>query len=341
MNSLEKKTGFVLGKFMPPHNGHVYLFEFARHYVDELVIVVETARNQPIPGELRFQWVREMFPDVQVLHLTDENPQEPSEHPEFWSIWENSLRRVLPFEPDFLFASEQYGWKLAEVMKAQFVPVDLERTAIPISGTAIRKDPQKYWDYLPRITRPWFTKRVCIFGPESTGKSTLTRRLAKHFETVWVPEYARTHIESRGGDISLDDIPMIARGQMAAEDALAFDSQGFLFCDTDLVTTTIWSNWLFGECPDWIEREAAARSYDLYLLTDVDVPWVDDAIRYLPKERQTFFDKCVSELKQRDRPFVVIRGDWEQRLEVAIEAVEAVEAVDRGDWSFQHGDRKA
>ena len=78
----------VLGKFLPPHLGHVYLIEFAREYVDDLSVVVGTLRAEPIPGELRFLWMRELFPDVRVVHLTDENPQHPEEHPEFWRIWQ-------------------------------------------------------------------------------------------------------------------------------------------------------------------------------------------------------------------------------------------------------------
>lgn len=317
-----KKTGFVLGKFMPPHLGHVYLFDFARSYVDELAIIVETERDQPIPGKIRFSWVREMFPSTTVLHLTDENPQDPSEHPDFWKIWEGSLRRILPFQPDYVFASENYGWKLAEVMGAEFVPVDIDRTSVPVSGTAIRNDPMTHWKHLPRITRPWFAKRVCVFGPESTGKSTLARQLSAHFNTTWVPEYARTHIESRSGEICLDDISLIARGQMAAEDALAFNANRVLFSDTDLITTTIWSDWLFDSCPNWIREEAVKRTYDLYLVTDVDVPWVADAVRYLPEERKSFFNRCIAELEQLKRPYVVISGDWDKRLKNSIAHVE-------------------
>lgn len=318
----DKTRGFVLGKFMPPHLGHVFLFDFARHYVDELVIIVETQQGQPIPGELRFEWVREMFPTVTVLHLTDENPQDPSEHPDFWNIWQQSLANILPFKPDFVFASEQYGWKLAEVMGAQFVPVDFDRSAMPISGTEVRNAPLKNWQFLPRITRPYFVKRVCVFGPESTGKSTLARNLANHFDTVYVPEYARTHIESRDGKIELPDIPMIARGQISAEDALAFNANRLMFCDTDLITTTIWSDWLFHECPEWIRREADKRQYDLYLLTDVDVPWVEDQVRYLPEERTSFLKKCIHELSSRERRFVRVSGSWEQRWRTAVEAVQ-------------------
>lgn len=313
--------GMVLGKFLPPHNGHMFLFNFAQNYVDELTILVESLPDQPIPGELRYEWVRDMFPKVTVLHLTDANPQDPSEHPDFWNIWKTSLDRILSHPIDFVFASEDYGWKLAEVLSAKFIPVDIARAAVPVSGTAIRENPFEHWEFLPSIVRSYFAKRICIFGPESTGKSTLTRDLAKHFQTRFVPEYARTHLEQRGGKIELADIPSIAKGQMASEDALALQGDKLLFCDTDLITTTIWSDWLFGECPKWLKTEADRRLYDLYLLTDVDVPWVGDAVRYLPNERESFLKRCEDELTQRNRPFIKLSGDWEHRFKTAVDAV--------------------
>ena len=162
----------------------------------------------------------------------------------------------------------------------------------------------------------------------------MCRDLAKHFNTVFVPEYARTYIETnsqRGRqegreeyELSLEDIPFIARGQMAAEDAIAFNSNRVLFCDTDLLTTTIWSDWLFKSCPNWIAEEADDRKYDLYLVTDVDVPWVDDVVRYLPEERKSFLDRCLKELDDRSRNFVLLSGDWQNRFDKAVEAVEQV-----------------
>ena len=314
--------GMVLGKFMPPHLGHLYLLDFALNYVDELTIVVETQRGQPVPGELRYRWVCEMYPRANVVHLTDENPQDPSEHPDFWNIWKASLTRILPHRPDFVFASEDYGWKLSEVLGATFVPVDIARGSVPVSGTAIRNEPLKHWTFIPRVVRPYFVKRVCVFGPESTGKSTLTTDLARRFATVAVPEYARTHLEAQGGIISAADIPKIARGQMATEDALALNADRVLFCDTDLLLTSIWSRWLYGSCPEWIESEAECRRYDLYLVTDVDVPWVGDSVRYLPEERRSFLERCVGELERLGRRYVMVSGDWETRLRAATKAVE-------------------
>jgi HTH-type transcriptional regulator, transcriptional repressor of NAD biosynthesis genes len=319
---MKKTNGMLLGKFMPPHLGHVYLVEFARNYVDNLTVVVGSIAAEPITGELRYRWMRELFADVNVVHLTDENPQQPSEHPDFWQIWHDSLRRILPVQPDYVFASEDYGWKLAEVLGAQFVPVDRERAIVPISASAIRNDPWQYWQYLPICVRPYYARRVCIFGPESTGKSRLAKDLAEYFNTVRVTEYARTLLETQQGSIAASDIDRIARGQLASEDALVKQANRVLFCDTDLLTTVIWSETLFGDCPDWIRALADQRKYDLYLLTDIDTPWVSDPVRYLPQQREIFYQRCQQELESRALPYVKISGNWSERFRAAINAVE-------------------
>jgi len=317
-------TGMILGKFMPPHLGHVYCVEFARRFVDRLTVLVCSIEREPIPGRLRYEWMRELFPDCDVRHVTDEVPQEPAEHPEFWSIWKQLLRRELPSGPDYVFASESYGFPLAEILGSRFIPVDISRELVPVSGTVIRQSPLKYWQYLPAPVRPYFVKRVCVFGPESTGKTTLAANLAKHFQTLWVSEFARGLLDHKSGVCDRDDITLIARGQIAAEDALARQANRVLFCDTDLITTTIWSRELFGDCPQWIDDEADRRPYDLYLLLDVDVPWVDDSQRYLPHRRQEFFEKCRHELTRRGRRMVVVSGSWSERLDLAIREVDRI-----------------
>ncbi|MBS3030009.1 MAG: AAA family ATPase [Dolichospermum sp. DET50] len=315
-------TGMILGKFMPPHLGHQYLVDFARNYVDNLTVLVCSIQSEPIPGDLRYRWMREMFPDVNVVHVTDENPQEPKDHPDFWQIWYDSIRRVLPKGPDYVFASENYGWQLAEILEASYIPVDHARSLVTISGTQVRQNPFANWHYIPPCVRPYFACRVCIFGPESTGKSTLTQNLANHYNTVYVSEYARGLLDFKGGNCDFTDIPVIARGQMAAEDALVRQANKVIFCDTDLITTTIWSHVLFGKCPQWIEDEGNLREYNLYLLLDVDVPWVDDTQRCLPNYREEFRDHCIQALESRHRPYIIINGDWEQRWQKACMAVD-------------------
>lgn len=315
--------GMVLGKFLPPHQGHMYLVEFARRWVEDLTVVVGTLAAEPIPGALRYAWMRELFPDARVVHLEDENPQDPSEHPDFWTIWRTSLQRVLPPRPlTHVFASEPYGERLAAELGATFIPVDLGRVARPVSGTAIRRDPWAHWSFLPLVVRPHFLKRICIFGPESTGKSTLAAALARHYGTIAVPEYARTLIEWRKGELAESDLECIARGQIASEEALARQATHLLVCDTDVLTTRIWSEIMFDRCAPWIAAQARARSYDLTLLLDVDVPWIDDIVRYLPDDRRSFFDRCERMLRDAGRPYVVIRGDWDARWASAVAAVD-------------------
>jgi NadR type nicotinamide-nucleotide adenylyltransferase len=323
-------NGLVLGKFLPPHLGHVYLVEFARAYATRVTVVVGTLAREPIPGELRFRWMRELFPDLDVVHLTDENPQEPHEHPRFWDIWRESLLRITPNKPDLVFASEAYGERLAKELGARFVPVDIARSAVSVSGTAIRNDPMKHWRYLPRCVRPYFAKRVCVVGPESTGKSTLARDLAAHFGTTWVPEYARSLLEPRvesddpgeTAQVTRDDMIAIARGQMASEEALARNAERVLFSDTDALTTLLWNEHFFDKKDPALEELAARHTHDLYLLTSPDVPYVQDAVRYAPKERAAFFDRMRTELDARKRRFVVLDGHWEARRARAIAAVD-------------------
>ena len=267
-----------------------------------------------------------MFPDARVVHVTDDLPQEPAEHPHFWDIWRDVCRRAAPGGVDYVFASEPYGHKLAEVLDARFVCVDVDRQLFPVSGTMVRQAPLRHWHMLPECVRPYFVKRVCVFGPESTGKSTLARDLARHFDTVYAWEYARPLLDPQGGKCFADDIPRIVRGQVATEEALASQANRVLICDTDVLTTTVWSDVLFGDTPQWVRELAERRTYDLYLVTDVDVPWVDDNQRFFsdPKTRRELFERFVGALRSRRRPFQVIRGDWATRFETARLAVEGL-----------------
>jgi NadR type nicotinamide-nucleotide adenylyltransferase len=291
--------------------------------VDDLTIVVGTLAAEPIPGERRFAWMRELFPFDRVVHLTDENPQDPSEHPDFWNIWQASLERVLPAPVDVVFASEPYGEKLATILGARFVSVDQARSIVPVSGTKIRQQPFVHWPYLPRCVRPRFALRVSVLGPESTGKTTLARMLADHFQTVWAPEWARTLLERRGGDLDGLDWSEIVRGQVASEEALARDANRVLICDTDPLATTVWAETLLGSCPTSIEQAAVARRYDLTLLTAPDVPWTPDPVRYFPEGGAAFFLRCEERLRETVRRYVVVNGSWEERRVTAIQAIEA------------------
>lgn len=318
----------ILGKFLPPHRGHQFLVDFAQHYVRDLTVLVCSLAREPIPGELRYRWMREMFPqdNVRIVHVTEDLPQEPSEHPDFWRIWRRVVTDNVTEPIDYVFASEEYGWRLAEVLSAEFVPVDLARELVPVSGTMIRGDPMRHWGMLPECVRPYFVNRVALVGPESTGKSTLAADLAAHFQTAYVWEYARPLLDHKRGRCDPKDIERIALGQLATEDAMCRQANRVLFCDTNVLLTTIWSEVLFGACPQWVTDAARSRRYDLTLLLDVDVPWVDDEQRYFPDQarRVAFFERCRRTLEAQGSPYILIRGGWRERFEQAAQAVERI-----------------
>lgn len=320
------KRGFVLGKFMPPHAGHVYLCDFGRAYVEELTILVCSLPDDPIPGRLRFQWMQELFPAARVVHCEEILPQLPEDDPQnFWPIWREVVRRHHPEPVDVVFASEPYGQRLAQEVGARFVPVDEARTAFPVSATAIRKDPYSNWRFLPGPVRPYYLKRVTLFGAESTGKTTLSAQLARHFDTVVAPEYGRFHTETFGAEAATpEDMRQIVMGHLAGVAAASLRANRVLIEDTDPVLTAIWSDTLAGSRDSWFDEY---RDYpDLYLLCDIDLPWVDDGTRYFrdPEIRRKFQQACERELVSRGVNFVRISGSPEIRRATAIEAVEKI-----------------
>ena len=184
------RRGMALGKFMPPHRGHEYMIHFAQGLVDELTVLVCSLPNDPIPGALRYEWMRRHFGGVQVVHCEDLLPQTPEDDAvNFWNLWRETVLLRMDAPPDFVFASESYGVRLAQEFGAQFVPVDPAREINPISATMIRSDPARYADYLIPEARAHYVKRVVLVGPESSGKSTLTKWLAARFQTAFVSEY--------------------------------------------------------------------------------------------------------------------------------------------------------
>jgi NadR type nicotinamide-nucleotide adenylyltransferase len=166
-------------------------------------------------------------------------------------------------------------------------------------------------------------KRIAITGPESTGKSTLAEQLAFHYKTVWVPEYAREYIGKLKLPYSKDDILTIAKKQLENENKCAEAATGFLFCDSELIVTKIWSEDKFNSCDEWILGKIEEHAYDLYLLCYIDIPWQEDPQREDPHRREYLFNLYLQELTERNFPFRVISGSGKKRVMNATKQIES------------------
>lgn len=317
-------TGFVLGKFCPLHRGHMLLIQRALNVCDLVYVVVDNIMDEVIPVKQRMQWVKHQYPTSVVLTQSHPLPQDPSETPFFWDIWREELLRLLPQSVDAVFASEPYGARLAKELSADFVMVDSGRQIVPVSATLIRQDIIGQWQYLAPIVQDDFRKTICIYGPESTGKSTLTKQLAHHYHMPYVEEYAKQVIDSKKGDIGFEDMELIVEGHFKAVEDARQQNTPLLFVDTDAIISKLWSNELFGKESPVIEDYIAKQHFDHYLLLDVDLPWVDAIHRYRPKERESFFRKCEEQLIKRGISYTLIRGENEQRLINAIKCVDGL-----------------
>lgn len=173
-------------------------------------------------------------------------------------------------------------------------------------------------------------KKVVVIGPESTGKSSLSALLAKQFSSFWVPEYAREYLIENGKDYKSEDLIKIAKGQLALEDKWTIISRDnkkdYLFIDTEMYVMKVWSEYVFQKCDPYILTKIAERKYDLYLLCNTDLPWIQDELREYPaiESRRELFEIYKDLMINQSTPWVEIYGNYSERLERAIAAVNEI-----------------
>ncbi|HAZ7574254.1 AAA family ATPase [Legionella sp. PATHC032] len=332
------KTGLVLGKFMPPHKGHEMLISFAYQFVDKLHIIVDNVNDGAfgdnyIPGEQRVAWLQKKYPYAEVVCLFSPMPQDPN-LPGFWQTWKDVIYQTISYRTDYVFAGELYGFQLAKNLGSTYIPIGILREIHPISATEIRNSLKENWDSLASFVKPDFLLKVAIIGPESSGKTTLTKILSSHYETTFVPEYARLYLEpilyERGINVSKmnftnNDFLHIIHGQQIFETIQGKNAVRILFSDTDPLLTTLWYRWIMKTpAPLEIVNLALTSSYDLYLVTKPDITWTEDCVRYeeMQSERQEFFNQTINLLEANNRPYHIISGSYENRVQQAQDIID-------------------
>ena len=167
-------------------------------------------------------------------------------------------------------------------------------------------------------------KKIVIIGPESTGKSTLCKLLAEHYKTVWCPEFAREYLMQLGRQYTYEDLLKIALGQLELEDSLATEGKNnFYFIDTDMYVMEVWCEVAFNNCHKWILKQIAERRYDLYLLCNVDLPWVQDELREYPslEKRKMIYNMYKDFMINSGSRWGEISGTHSERLQTAISLI--------------------
>ena len=321
------ELGVVVGKFFPPHRGHKHLIDVASSHVERLVVIVCSRAADTIPGELRASWIREIHPQVDVIQIDDVYDPDDS------AVWSRNTIRWLGRAPDVAFTSEDYGPRWADLMGAAHVMVDRERLAVPCRGIEIRARPVDHLEFVEPCVRAFLVPRVVILGAESTGTTTLARALSEHYGTRWVPEYGREYCETLDDLFThkwrTDEFIAIGREQNRREDDAARTADPVLVCDTDSFATGLWHERYVGQRSAEVEGLARGRPYAHTFVTDVDIPFVQDGLRDGESIRTSMHDLFVSRLREARRPFTVVRGSYEERLQAAVASIDEMVAAVR------------
>lgn len=306
---MSQPLGLVLLTALPPTLGHTALIRFGAQYMQsvggELIVLLCVLPDEPpgrdehlraLEGSLADLW------NVKFRIQFSNDPQGPSgpDDDEFWSHWVRVVLKHTREEPSYVFSSEPYGDRLATSLRAQHVTYDLGRTVTSARATDVRRSPLLHFHHLAPALRTQLRRRVCIFGPESTGKTTLAKSLAAAESSVFCPEWARPYLEQKPSpETTMERMDVILRGQAAQERAADFVAEDqrspFVFLDTDLLSTWgFWDVYFGSRYPETrkgtdyrADLERLWRPADLYLVTSDSIPFTPDPLRYGGTERET------------------------------------------------------
>lgn len=286
-----------------PTVGHKFLIDFALELSDYVHVILCSRSFEPISGARRIEAFEQCFKDRMVKfseHMDDHAPQNPSgpDDKTFWAYWQLMVKqycgRIDPIS-DVLVASEPYGVEFAKALGIAYVPCDIKRQSVPVKSTTVRNNLYRGFNNILPPIKPYIAKRFCFFGPESVGKTTMASSFGPHF----VPEWARTYLETIGPEVTDSKMRMIEKGQFALMKAVEENLiSPFIYRDTDLLSTIgYYRIWGKKEPPSVIDLYNRSRS-DLYILMNDAIPFTADVLRYGGDKREssnTFWKNLLDE----------------------------------------------
>ena len=325
--------GMYGGSFNPLHQGHVRCMITAASLCEKLIVVISHGANRgEIDIRLRYRWVYETvkhFPHVRIFVLDDDAPTKAAYTEDTWYADAEKVKAFAGEPITAVFFGSDYQ---RDCMWTRCYP-EAEPVILPrdsISSTVIRRAPLAHWDMMPAYVRPYFVKKVLLIGTESTGKSTLTISLARHYNTVWLEEVGREISERSGTDLWMipeDFTEILLRHKLKQIEKIREANRVF-FEDTNCLTTLFYIGFLNGDDKErnqaLAEAVSALNDYDLVLLLGPDVPFVQDGDRSeeIAADRQRYTDTLRQMCTDHGLPVVELNGDYAQRYRQAVERID-------------------
>lgn len=314
------KIGLTLGKFSPLHKGHQNVIETALKEMDYLYLMIyDSPETTTIPLTIRAHWIQSLYPEVKIIKAWD-GPTEVGYSEEIIKMHDAYISQIMKDKGiTHFYSSEPYGEHVSIALNAINRIVDIDRLNYPISGTDIRENPFKFKHYISENVYRDYITNVVFLGAPSTGKSTITEIMAKEFNTVFMPEYGREYWENNQIErrLSPEQLVEIAEGHLTREDEKIFSANNFLFTDTNVLTTRIFSIYYHGKAHIKLDELANLHSnrYDIYFLCDTDIPYDDTWDRSGIGNRNVMQKQIIADLHCRKIPYILLKGSIEDRKE--------------------------
>jgi HTH-type transcriptional repressor of NAD biosynthesis genes len=316
---------FVFGKFLPFHKGHQAMIAFALTRCDFLTVLVCCSNKEDLAPSIRKGWIENTFKDNSRLevrtfsYLESDYPNTSVSSRHVSAIWSGKFKALFP-DYSLLITSEPYGAYVAEFMGIRHEPYDIGRNNYPVSATEIRNNPFDNWVHLPQAVKPYFIRKIVLLGTESTGKTTLTQRLARHYGASNVLEAGRDIIKD-SKDFSFDDLYTVAREHTKRIAECPAGNSPFMFIDTDIHITQSYAGFMFNKQLK-LSREAFLHNKAaVYLYLNNDVPHIQDGTRLGEAERNLLDRWHRQTLLQYKISYHEIKGNWEERFEQSVAIV--------------------
>lgn len=302
--------GLIFATALLPTVGHQHLISFAANFVDQVHVIISTRSQEPTNFHQRVSGLASESNVQFYEHSDDDAPQNPSsEHDTaFWEYWSNVVRERVTDKIDYVFASELYGQQVADSISAEFIPVDIAREVQPVKGTEVRKHLFDLQCEIAASFKEYLSLNVVLFGPESCGKTTMARRLAKHFNGVYLPEWARPYLETVGPKVTEHKLKQIVNGQYASERAAESIDTLITFKDTDLLTTLGFYLYNGITQPEQLQWMIDEYPNDLYIVMNDKIAFEPDPLRYGGDKRETSKQFWIDVLESEDREYYVVRS---------------------------------
>lgn len=319
---------FVFGKFIPFHKGHEALIHFALSQCDHLSVLVCCSNKETIPGHVRKQWMEETFAGADNIGISvfnydeDDLPNTSETSATVSKAWAGKFKELFPGYA-LVITSEPYGELVAGFIGIKHIAFDEARKIVSISASAIRNDIVTNWYFLPLAVKPYFAIKVVILGTESTGKSTLTENLAKHYACSMVTEAGRDLIPD-SNEFVFDDLYKVAAEHARRIEAAARGDSAMVIIDTDIHITKSYARFAF-EAEQVVSDDIYnVNRATLYLYLNNDVDFSQDGTRLYEEQRNLLDASHRQILKEHNINIVEIKGDWQERFEQAVKAIGAM-----------------